>query len=71
MPLTARDLGSTASQETGSHWTEVVYCRQCATWVAVSSTRELSTHLTSGGVVTYFRCTAGHADLYRTGTNTS
>lgn len=64
----SEQAGSTASQATGLHGTEVVYCRQCATRVPVSATRELSTHPTSGGLVTYFRCTAGHADLYRTST---
>ncbi len=59
---------STASEANGLHGREVVYCRQCATWVAVSAIRELSTHPTSGGLVTYFRCTAGHADFYRTST---
>ena len=63
-----KEAGSTASQATGLHGTELVYCRQCATWVPVSAIRELSTHPTSGGIVTYFRCTAGHADLYRTST---
>jgi len=60
--------GSTAPQATEPHGTELVYCRQCATWVVVSATRELSTHPTSGGLVTYFRCTAGHADFYRSST---
>ncbi len=56
--------GSTASEATCLHGSELVYCRQCATWVAVSATRELSTHPTAGGLVTYFRCSAGHADFY-------
>ena len=60
--------GPTASEATELHGTEGVYCRQCAAWVAVSATRELSRHPTSGGIVTYFRCTAGHAGLYRTST---
>ncbi len=60
--------GSTASQPTGLRETELVYCRQCVTWVAVSATRHLSTHPTSGGIVTYFRCSAGHAGFYRTST---
>lgn len=60
--------GSTASQATERHGTGLVYCRQCETWIAVFATRELSTHPTSGGIVTYFRCTAGHADFYRTST---
>ena len=60
--------GSTASQATERQGTELVYCRHCATWVAVSATRELSRHPTSGGLVTYFRCTAGHADFYRAST---
>lgn len=59
---------SVASEATGLHGSELVYCRQCATWVAVSATRELSTHPTSRGVVTYFRCSSGHADFNRTST---
>ena len=60
--------GSTASEANGLHGSERVYCRQCGTWVAVSATRELSTHPTSGGPVTYFRCSSGHADFDRTST---
>ena len=60
--------GSTASEAIGLHGTELLYCRQCAAWVAVSATRELSTHPTSGGLVTYFRCSSGHADFNRTST---
>lgn len=60
--------GSTASEATGLHGTELLYCRQCAAWVAVSATRELSTHPTSRGLVTYFRCSSGHADFNRTST---
>ncbi len=56
----------TASEATGPHGRELRYCRQCAAWVAVSATRELSTHPTSQGLVTYFRCSSGHADFNRT-----
>ncbi len=59
---------STAAEATGLHGSDLVYCRQCATWVAVSATRELSTHPTSRGVVTYFRCSSGHVDFKRTST---
>ena len=41
-----------------------VYCRQCVAWVGLSTSRRLSTHRTSGGVITYFRCEAGHTDFY-------
>lgn len=58
----------TASEATGLHGSELVYCRQCAAWVAVSATQELSTHPTSRGLVTYFRCSSGHADFNRTST---
>ena len=60
--------GSTASEANGLHGSERVYCRQCGTWVAVSATRELSTHPTSRGPVTYFRCSSGHADFNRKST---
>ena len=62
---------SIASEATALHGRELVYCRQCATWVAVSATRELSTHPTSSGPVTYFRCSSGHADFDRTSTSSS
>lgn len=41
-----------------------VYCRGCDTCVPLAATRMLSTHPTSGGLVTYFRCEEGHADFY-------
>lgn len=41
-----------------------VYCRQCDADIPLSATRTLSMHRTSGGVVAYFRCRAGHADFY-------
>ncbi len=40
------------------------HCRQCDTCVPLSAARTLSTHPTSGGLVTYFRCEEGHAVLY-------
>ena len=68
VPSDHEQPGSTASQPTGIGETDLVYCRQCAAWVAVSATRHLSTHPTSGGIVTYFRCSADHAGFYRTST---
>lgn len=41
------------------------YCRQCDACVPVAAT--LSTHPTSGGLVTYFRCEEGHANVYFSG----
>lgn len=55
---------STASEATCLHRSELVYCRRCAIWLAVSAIRELSTHQTAEGLVTYFRCAAGHGDFY-------
>ena len=40
------------------------YCRQCDTWLPLAAVRRLSTHTTSGGLVTYFRCEEGHANFY-------
>ena len=58
--------GSTASEAVDVHGMSLVYCRQCAAWADLSATRSLSTHPTSGGLVPYFRCPAGHADFYQT-----
>lgn len=55
--------GCTESEVADVHG-QVVYCRQCAAWFGLSSIRPLSTHRTSEGIITYFRCTAGHAGYY-------
>jgi hypothetical protein len=44
----------------------LVYCQRCGNDHLASSAGTLSTHPTSQGVVTYFRCPAGHADFYTT-----
>ena len=45
----------------------LVHCQRCGGDHPASAVRTLSTHPTSEGVVTYFRCPAGHADFYTTG----
>ncbi len=40
------------------------YCRQCDTWLPLAAVRRLSTHTTSGGLVTYFRCEEGHPNFH-------
>ena len=42
------------------------HCRRCCADHPVSAVRRLSTHRTSAGVVTYFRCPSGHADFFTT-----
>ena len=44
----------------------VVACRRCGAAHRRSAVWTLSTHPTSQGVVTYFRCPSGHADFYTT-----
>ena len=68
MGASAQPESSIASDAADVHWPTLVHCRQCAAWVCLSSTRTLSSHRTSGGIVTYFRCTGGHADFYETST---
>ena len=45
----------------------LVHCQRCDADHPASAVWTLSTHPTSQGVVTYFRCPAGHADFYTTG----
>ena len=66
MRASAQPHGSTASEAADVHGSPFVHCRQCAGWIFLPSTHTLSTHRTSGGLVTYFRCPAGHADFCRT-----
>ena len=40
------------------------YCRHCQAPFPLSATHTLSTHSTSEGVVTYFRCPIGHAGFF-------
>lgn len=58
-----RHHGPTPSEPADVHGPPLVHCRQCGAWIAMSSTRTLSTHQTSGGLVTYYRCPAGHPDF--------
>ena len=44
----------------------LVHCQRCGNDHLASAVWTLSTHPTSQGVVTYFRCPAGHADFYTT-----
>ncbi len=44
----------------------LAYCRQCDAWIPVAAIGSLSIHRTSAGLVTYFRCSAGHCDFYTT-----
>ena len=44
----------------------LVHCQRCGNDHLASAVWTLSTHPTSEGVVTYFRCPAGHADFYTT-----
>ncbi len=64
MGASAPRESSTASEAADVHGPPVVHCRQCAAWVALSTTRTLSMHRTSGGIITYFRCEAYHTDFY-------
>ena len=56
--------GCTESEAADVYGLQVVYCRQCEAWFGLSSIRTLSTHRTSEGLITYFRCTTGHAGYY-------
>lgn len=66
MRASAQPHGSTAPEAADVHEPPLVHCRQCAAWISLSTTRSLSTHRTSEGLVTYFRCPAGHADFSQT-----
>ncbi len=66
MGASARQQRTTSSEAGDVHGPPLVHCRRCAAWVALPSTRTLSTHRTSGGLVTYFRCPAGHVGFYQT-----
>jgi hypothetical protein len=44
----------------------LVHCQRCGTDHLASAVWTLSTHPTTQGVVTYFRCPAGHADFHTT-----
>jgi hypothetical protein len=66
MGASASQQRSTAREAADVHGPPLVHCRQCAAWVALSTTRTLSTHRTSGGLVSYFRCPAGHVDFCQT-----
>jgi hypothetical protein len=44
----------------------LVHCQRCGTDHLRCAVWTLSTHPTSQGVVTYFRCPSGHADFYMT-----
>lgn len=62
----AQQHGSTTSRAPDVHGPPLVHCRRCDAWIVLSSTRTVSTHRTSEGLVTYFRCPAAHADFYQT-----
>lgn len=44
----------------------LVHCQRCGTDHLAPAVWRLSTHPTSQGVVTYFRCRAGHTGFYTT-----
>ena len=43
------------------------FCRRCHEHYCLAVTTILSIHVTSGGVLTYFRCPIGHLDFYMGG----
>ncbi len=59
-----RDLGRAAPRKETEPDARSAFCRPCDSYYALSAVTILSAHSTSTGVVTYFRCPAGHPNFF-------